>query len=409
MQRPPRLVHAVGKLTAGNLAYLLAQFLVFMVLTRLVPVGEVGRFSWALAITSPIFTLADMRTQQVQMTTPMAVYGYRAFLLQRVAVQGVAVVVSLALGALTSADRMTFATLSAVTALKTVEGILNVVIGEHLRDERMGWVAALQILRSVVYATSFIGVVASTTRIDLGIAAAALVLVIPLVAGHLGLPAANRRATVTRGAMLALSRESLPLGLGFFVTSLTVNAPRFVLERMHGPEELAVLAAVSYAVVLANTVVDSVTQGIMPRVAQYWREGRVAQVLRLTKQLSLAVGSFGLAGVLIAFVGGGPVLGLLFGASYTDGTPVFVVLMVMATSQYIASVLRATLIARGMRREILWVSVLNMGTALTLAFLLVPGLAATGAAMSLVGGQAVQLASYVVLFLRTLGLIGRDG
>lgn len=71
------------RLTFGNLAYLGAQFVAFVALAHWSSIAEVGRFSWALALTGPIFIFADMRTGQIQLSTPQHQVPYRTFWLQR--------------------------------------------------------------------------------------------------------------------------------------------------------------------------------------------------------------------------------------------------------------------------------------------------------------------------------------
>lgn len=402
VQPAARLSHLIGRLSAGNMAYLAGQFTVFVALAHLVPTSEVGRFSWALALTSPIFTLADMRTQQVQMTTAPSQYGYRVFAWQRVLAQLAAAIVSVALGIVSAPDTPTLSTVCAVTVLKTVEGSLNVVMGEHLRREAMGFVAGLQVVRSAVYVAAFVSAVALTLRADFAAAAAAGALLIPLAAGHLAIPQPLRATSGGWHDLIRLSKESLPLGIGFFIGSVTVNAPRFILERYHGVDSLAVFAAVSYAVIVANTIVDSITQGIMPRFSKYWRQNLHDHLLRVTRRLCLGVSALGSLGVITAVVAGGPLLSLLFGEAYRGGAPVLIVLMFSATLQYVTSVLRAVLIAQGMRRGVLWVSAVNMAVALTIALLTVPALGAIAAAGSLLAGQLIQSSTYLVLFGRVV-------
>lgn len=399
-QPSARLSSLVAKLAAGNLAYLAAQFVVFVVLAQLSSTSEVGRFSWALALTSPIFTLADMRTQQVQMTTPTSRYAYRVFLNQRALALSAAVAVSLTIGYVSVPDAATRSTLLAVIALKAMEGMLNVVLGEHMRHEEMGRVALLQVVRSFVYAAAFVGLTVSTLRADYAAAAAAAALLIPTVVGHLTIPYELRKAPVRRRVIAALTRESFPLGIGFFVGSLTVNAPRFILEKYHGVDSLGVFAAVSYVVVLANTVVDSISQGVMPRFSSYWRKDLLTHLVRVTRRICVGVGAVGLLGVLASVLVGGPILGLLYGDEYRKGAGILAVLMLSATLQYIASVLRSVLIARGMRRGVFFVSLANMAATLTVALTAVPAIGAIAAAWSLVAGQVFQSGAYVVLFAK---------
>lgn len=379
------------------MAYLGAQFLVFIVLANVASTTEVGRLSWALAFASPLFALADMRTQQVQMTTSETTYSYSDFLGQRIVLIGSCLVLTMPLGWYLTEDAATYRTLIAVMLLKSIEGILNVVIGEHLRRERMGLVALLQLVRSVAYFFPFAACVLHWGRADIGLGAAACALLIPVILGHLTLPKSVRKWSPRSRVMMSLSKDSFPLGIGFFIGSVAVNGPRFILERYHGMEALAIFAAVAYIVVVANTIVDSITQAVMPRMFRYWRSGLHRAIARATLLMIGTVASIGLASVGVAVFMGGFVISLFFGPDYRSGQTMLTILMVAATVQYVVSVVRAVLIAQGLRRGVLLISLCNLLATLLVAFLTVEALGGVGAALSLVAGQLLALILYLIM------------
>lgn len=401
-KQPTRLPKLLARLTAGNLAYLAAQFLVFLALAQLTSTTELGRFAWASALTSPVFTLADMRTQQIQLTTKPSEYSYRDFFRQRLLTTGVSVALLLPVGVLAAPDQGTRTTLFAVIALKSVEAFLNVILGEHLRREEMSYVGKLQVVRALAYMLPFVAVAAISHRADISVAAGALALLLPVVLGHRSVPLKFRDGSASTARMWRLTKDSLPLGIGFFIGSVTVNAPRFILERYHGIESLAIFAAVSYVVVVANSIVDSIVQGAMPRLAVLWRSAQQSGLVRVVRNMCFAVLAVGLAAVTVAFIGGRPILGLLFGAEYSSGRNVLTAMMVCATAQYLSSVLRAALIARGMRMGVTLISLANLVVSLTLSALLVPSQAGLGLAWSLTAGQALSAAVYLVLLVTAL-------
>lgn len=391
------LRQVVARLTAGNLAYLGAQFLSFLALAQWASVAEVGRFSWALALTSPIFVLADMRTRQVQLATTAKEFSFRSVLVQRIVTQLIAIPIAVLLSLTFAPDRETMNIVLGLTLLKSIEGLMNVSIGEHLRNENAGKVAIIQFARGVVYGGTFSLVIFYTSQASIAVLITAIALVIPLVVAHISLTRAERRLKASSKQIAELTRQAWPLGIGFFIGSLTVNGPRFLIEIYHGVESLAVFTAVAYVIVLANTVVDSVTQGIMPRLAGYWRVGRGNQALAVTKQISIIVAGLGAFGLLIAVLFGDNLLVLLYGESYSSGQLVLIALFCYATIQYVSSTLRSTLIAGGMRKGVLWTSVINLVITMGIASIWVPHAESDSAGWSLAIGQAIQLIIYIYL------------
>lgn len=394
------LRQVVARLTAGNLAYLGAQFLSFLALAQWTSMAEVGRFSWALALTSPIFVLADMRTRQVQLATTAKEFSYRSVLVQRIVTQLIALPIAVLLSLTFAPDRETMNIVLALTLLKSIEGLMNVSIGEHLRSEHAGKVAMIQLARGVLYGGTFSLVIFITSHSSVAILITAIALLIPLVVAHLSLTKNERRLKASSKQIAELTRQAWPLGIGFFIGSLTVNGPRFLIEIYHGVESLAVFTAVAYVIVLANTVVDSVTQGIMPRFAGYWRTGRGNQALAVTKRIGVIVACLGATGLVLAVLFGDNLLVLLYGESYGTGQLVLIALFCYATIQYVSSTLRSTLIAGGMRKGVLWTSVVNLVITMGIASIWVPQAEPDSAGWSLAIGQAAQLIIYVSLAKR---------
>lgn len=390
----------LAKLTAGNLAYLGAQFLSFIALAQWAPVAEVGRFSWALALTSPIFLLADMRTRQVQLSTTSTQIHYRSFLAQRAVVQTAVLPVVFILGVSFSPDDATTRIVLGLAVLKTFEGFMNVSIGEHMRHEQAGTVAKIQLVRGISYGATFCLTIFLTSKASIAVLSTAIVLLIPVFVAHFTVAREKRKMRASKEQVIDLTKQAWPLGIGFFIGAVTINGPRLLVEAFHGVESLAVFTAVSYVIVLANTVVDSVTQGIIPRFAGHWRRGQGGYALGVTKRIGLIVACLGMMGLLVAGLAGDKVLVLLFGEPYGSGQLALVALFCAATLQYVASAFRATLIAGGMRKGVLWTSILNLTITLAIASLWVPSGGPESAGWALAIGQGTQLFTYFMLAKR---------
>lgn len=408
MRSTKSLRSVLARLTAGNLAYLGAQFLSFMALTQWASVAEVGRFSWALALTSPLFLLADMRTRQIQLSTTSAQISYRSFLMQRIAVQAGALPIVFMLGLWFSPDDTTTKIVMGLALLKGVEGVMNVSIGEHMRREHAGRVAMIQLARGIIYGVSFSLSIFFTSKASVAVSVTAVALLIPMLVAHFTIARESRQLRASKGQIIDLTKQAWPLGIGFFIAAVTINGPRFLIEVFHGVESLAVFTAVSYVIVLANTVVDSVTQGIMPRFAGYWRSGRGGHALAVTKRIGLIVACLGMAGLLLAVILGDKVLVLLYGEHYGGGQLVLIALFCSATLQYVASTLRSTLIAGGLRVGVLWTSIFNLFITMGIASIWVPTGGPESAGWSLTIGQAVQLLIYIGLAKHQLSSVSQS-
>lgn len=392
------------RLTVGNLFYLGAQFLAFVVLAQWTSPAEVGRFSWALALTSPVFLLADMRTSQIQLSTDRAKAGYKTFVYQRFSTQLLAAPLALNIGFMFAPDPQTQNLVIGLTVLKFIEGFINVSIAEHMRVEDSGKVAAIQIVRGSLYAGAFGVSVLLTDSAAAAVWSASVALLIPMLYGHFALTATTRKARSGLRSIWNLTKESWTIGLGFSLGSITVNAPRFLIEEFHGVESLGVYSAVAYVIVLANTIVDSITQGLMPRFSTYWRKGDGHRALKNAFRICIVVGGIGIASLILSFFLGDAILMVLFGSAFAEGRMILVSLFAYASLQYVSSAIRSVLIAGGLRRGVFWISLLNLSVTMVFAITLIPNTGAEGAGWALATGQFAQMTIYLWIAVTRLRL-----
>jgi O-antigen/teichoic acid export membrane protein len=383
------------RLTAGNLSYLAAQFLAFVALAQWTSLTEVGRFSWALALTSPVFLFADMRTSQIQLSTTAVETGYRTFLFQRCLMQLIAAPFAVIFGFIFAPDSQTQNLVVGLAVLKFIEGFINISIAEHMRSEDSGIVAIIQIVRGILYAGAFGSAVWFSGSASIAVWSTAAALLAPVLLGYYSLPKSTRTKKTNLRSAWILTRESWTIGLGFFLGSLTVNAPRFLVEEFHGVESLGVYSAVAYVIVLANTVVDSVTQGLMPRYSAYWKRGAGRRALSGTFKICMLVGGIGITALITSYFTGDFILETVYGEDFTQGRMILVALFAYATIQYISSALRSVLIAGGLRGGVFWISLLNLSVTMIFAISWVPEGGAESAGWALAIGQIAQVSVYL--------------
>src|SRR5262245_65481152 len=85
---------------AGNTVYAGSQWAVFVLLAHTLPVEQVGIYAYATAITGPIFVLANLQLRNVLATRLDSSEGFADYFIARLLTTALAVVASLAIGAL---------------------------------------------------------------------------------------------------------------------------------------------------------------------------------------------------------------------------------------------------------------------------------------------------------------------
>jgi len=273
----------------GNSLYSLAQWFLIVLLVRLATRELVGTFALMLAIAAPVFMTAGMNLRLVQATDSAKRWRLEDYLALRHILNLVAVVITMAVGAVVL-DHTALLALAALAAAKAVETVSQTYYGFFQQWERHNYVAHSMIVRSVTGPVLFGGGYYISEQLSV----ACLGLLIGWSVPQLLLD--RRRARVIRAEdndsmqallpahwseLVALARKASPMGLDHGVSSLAVNTPRYFVQHFLGSAQLGVYSALSYLSQSIAMITSSLGSIVMPRMARLHRDGRQREFVRL--------------------------------------------------------------------------------------------------------------------------------
>lgn len=386
----------------GQVSYAASQFAILSLLSHTAPAAIVGAYALALAVMAPVYTLVEMRLRLLLTTDAEGRFAFESYLTHRILSASLPILIVAAYTLVTTDANAGI--LMAITVYKGVESLLDLAYGAMTRSERLDLSAQSMLLRSVGNVLLFGTVLLPTQRVDVAYFALAVFngACLFLALRHVRLLGYAPRFRFSRTDLRALSWLGLPLGASFAVGSLTVNVPRYFIQWRLGEESLAIFATAAYALVAATTVVNSLAHATTPRLSRYFfnnQSGAFRAVLRKTLSLAVVLGA---SGCVFAWLWGGTFLRIAFGPLYAEGSLVLLVLMGAAAAQYCVTFLREAFAAMQVYKVALPISAVNFLTVTAACFYVVDGYGIVGAAFAVLGGQALALSCYAVLFI-TLG------
>lgn len=399
--KPASLAHGVSTTFLGIVAYTASQFCMLILAARLTNTTDVGRYGLALAITAPIFLFFDLKLRHVLVTDSRGDNTLADFIGTRICSSFIALTVTAASALLFQLDPYTSLLLVAVAAGKAMEGQIDVLYGALQRRSLLQVVAYAQTIRA------FGGLAAFATGLVVGgnvlWASLALALftgaAIPIVA------CLARRQDIETGVKFRprriqrLAILALPLGISVSVGALMINAPRYVIERQIGIDELGIFTALSYTLVASGTVANAMVEAVSPRMADLHAAGRHAEFSRLLGRFTKISLGLGIAGVVGTLLFGRQILSIMFGPEYGDRAGVLVVLMVGAAISYCTLPLGTALNAMRLFRVQVPINLLGLAVVVPTALWLTPLAGLTGAAFAVGISQSVQGLAYLYLYL----------
>jgi O-antigen/teichoic acid export membrane protein len=199
---------------------------------------------------------------------------------------------------------------------------------------------------------------------------------------------------------------TLPLGFVTMLISFNANIPRYFIEGHLGSYELGIFAAITAFQKAAPTVVQALGRSASPRLAKYYAANNVTAFRKLTLRLAGIGALLGGAGVLVAAVGGRPLLTLIYGPEYAL-TGLFVLVMIDAGLDYISTMLLFVITSARYISVQLPLYLLTTCTVGLGCYLLVPSGGLQGAAIAIIVSELFRLAGSLGVVWHALRSLNR--
>ena len=191
--------------------------------------------------------------------------------------------------------------------------------------------------------------------------------------------------------------RALPLGITISLVALSASIPRGFVKQERDFAEVGVFAAARPAVNPGIIVINALGQSATPRLARLHADGARREFLALFGKMMLLALGLGGAGILVAFLIGGPVLRLLFRPEYAEHVDLLVWLMIAAGLDYAASIIGyAMTAARVFRSQVPLFAVVCAVTFIGCR-LWTGRFGLVGAAFGIILAKSVQLAGSAIL------------
>src|SRR4029077_4261951 len=316
----------------GNVVYAACQWGILVVLAKLGTPQMVGEFALALAITAPIVIGAGLSLRSLQATDAELEYEFRDYLSLRVLAMGVAMLVIFWIPWFCGYGRHTTAVIFVVGLAKGFESVSDIFYGWLQQHERMDRIALSGMIKGALSLIAMTILVYFSGDLLPGVCSLAAVWALILtvydsrsavrgsrtapnlwhtVFGPPGL-GSFLRPHWNPSAFSKLILLALPLSVAAALISFSANIPRYFIEHRLGTRELGIFAAMAYPMVGGVVVSNALGQSALPRLARYYANGDCRAFLFLLLKVVCLGLVLGVAGVLLIWLAGRPILLLLY-------------------------------------------------------------------------------------------------
>lgn len=316
-----RITGQAAKFTAGNLVYMIGQFVFLTLIARLGNPALVGAYGLATAILNPMFFFTKLGMRRAQASDAVEHFTFSAYQMLRNIVLVAAFLFGLAcMPFLPSEGGMLFI-FGAVLLSRVAESSADLYYGFLLQKQAQGIIAISLVLRAIACITCFLVLYSVTGSPVYAVAGMPLGWTLvyflydrPQSAALMPQGQGGRRPS--RATLWLLFQTLWPLAIGGGLSQLQQSFPRLLVGQVFDIATLGAIVPALQLHVMVMTLGQSVAQSLLPSLADSiqnrGRKGARRQVLISVGVLAAPL----LIGIGAAFAFGGLIISLVFGPDY---------------------------------------------------------------------------------------------
>jgi len=387
----------IGSMVASG-----CQWIVLMVLAKLLSPEDVGYYALGLAITAPVVLFSMLQLRAILVTDAKSLHGFEDYLGLRIVTNLLAGIIVLGIMVFLKGRYSigVYAVIALILVNKVVEATSDICYGLMQKHERLDKVAKSLILRNLFGTLLFAVVIKLTSNLILGTFAIGIWwLVVLLVYDRRNVELyCHFKPRFDRKAILSIFILGLPLGIAIGIMSLNSNMSRYFVEAYLGSESLGFFAAMAYVVIGVTRAIMALGHSGSARLAQYFCYNRKAYIKLLSKMMAV-VFCLAIATVLFGKYFGKTFLTIVYKPEYAEKQDVFFLLLVSAGIAMLASMLGYGMTATRSFKSQVPLCAIICSVTFVLSWMLMPKYGMKGAAWALLIASIVQCLGSVAVII----------
>lgn len=351
-RKPSNWGTVVGYAFGGQAIYLLSQFGILSAISHLRGPEATGIFGLAVALTTPVFILANTGLRTVQNMDQSAEFSFEEYAGFRLYTTIAALVTCALVGIFYAEERAIYLMILLIAAAKSFETLSELSYGAFERRDRPEMVFRSLALRGTL--TFVVFLIILWVGGSLGIAFFAQLLVWSLTALLLDFPAACRiyqtkpgAISITRARFWELLRRAVPVGGAGFAMGLQTSLLRITAESFLGLRALGIFTSIAYVYQAGGQMANALGFQMTARFSRMQRNGNEAGLRRQAMFLSLLMALFSALGLGVVWFFGGPILKIAFGPEVAEHPDLLLLVAAALAMRLFSTILSSLLYAKG--------------------------------------------------------------
>lgn len=323
---------------AGNMVYMVCQYLILMLFTKNYDSGIVGGYLFAIAFVAPIVISADMQLRSFYVTEKSPSLGFHEYQSFRIISNTIALLVVVITAYVL--QRQLLLTIILIGSIKIIENQVDMYYASVQRIERMDYISISKTVRGLAtLAMVFTGIKAGLQVDTILLLWLSLWIIFLILDANLSLKISKlgkRTGSFFKlRSLAAILKICIPVLILLVVFQYYSNFPNYVVKGKLGLSALAIFGSIIYFRSIGAQIINPMGAVIAPRLSDYWRTERYADFIHLLVRTTFLALLLGLAGIVVALPFGRQILQLVYTKEYAQHYMLLVLVMVYCVPTYL--------------------------------------------------------------------------
>lgn len=387
-------------LVGGNFIFAFSQWVILILFARLTSQENLGQYSLALAIATPLFAISNLQLRPLYIldVNSHKKYNYAQFYYLRIISSFFALICCLIWGL---ASNLYFWVLFAVSLLKFFESYSDIIYAYYNAHDKTRLISKSLFFKGLLSVlVVFIGLLLFDFNTSLILFLGVYFLIWFFIDNSYIL---RSKEISTFDFDSSILRSAIPMGISLGVVALQNTIPRVFINKYSGIEAVGIFTVLSYFIIVGSIFINSICQYLSPRISTAWN----TDVSAFKTYFKIALGISGLLGffaIVLSMLLGDYILEIIYGKSYVIYKHELVLVMCAGLFLYFATVLGYTLTAIGIIKQQVYLFSVLLILTLFVSYFYIPYYGLTGGIYTLIISYIFQcLLAFSMIFFHLKG------
>ncbi|PNZ70009.1 hypothetical protein E2556_02065 [Staphylococcus croceilyticus] len=389
----------------GNAIFSFIKWLILILAVRLTSPDQVGSYTYAVALTTPIMLFANMRLRLRYVVEDDL--SFKSLHKLRNLLNLFSLIIIILVGFIVHPDYISYMILVALTKILDLQSELYYAILH--KKQNFKYISLLQIGKSLIIIIPFAIAMFIFKNVLIGLVIQVVAQLIWLVffeSKVANLIDNEINKTINKKVLYSLFIDGLPLGIVQLLNSYNILIPRYVIERVLDVKLVGVFASISYLLTIIDLFMNAVSQNIIVRIKNAILKKDYEKLIKYTnKDVFLMSLLLGLIVIIPVYFFKDLIIGIIYGSFYQKYSIVFLIIAISIIFNFQSWIFDTTLMAFKVYKLQLIASIFNLIVSIISSILLINSFGLVGAAISVV---IINFSQAIIKYLICMYSIKKD-